>query len=173
MSMFSSSRLGTLAALSVVGLLAVGCAAKPRYVAGTRIVDSPSNKSVLSACEEYRLAVERADAEAIMLMAHQQYWEDSGSPSGSDDYGYEGLRNVLLTRLGKATDIRFSVRYVGVSQQCKGELNKGCRAAVDVLVDASYTIANVQGKPTRPDKRDQNQYTLEWDGRRWLFLSGM
>ena len=170
MSMFSR----TLVALTVTGLIAAtGCAAKARYVAGTRIADTTSNKSVLAACEEYRLAVERADADAIMLMAHQQYWEDSGTPSGSDDYGYEGLRNVLLTRLSKATDIRFSVRYVAVSQQCKGELTQGCRAAVDVLVDASYTITNVQGNPTRPDKRDQNQYTLEWDGRRWLFLSGM
>ena len=51
---------------------------------------------MLDACEEYRLAVERGDADALMLMAHKQYWEDSGTPSGSDDYGYEGLRNVLL-----------------------------------------------------------------------------
>ncbi len=170
MSMFSRSLLG----LVVVGLIAAaGCAAKPRYIAGTPIPDNGTNKAVLAACEEYRLALERADADAIMLMTHQQYWEDSGTPSGSDDYGYEGLRNVLLTRLSKASDIRFSVRYVNVSQQCRGELAQGCRAAVDVLVDASYTITNVQGKPTRPDKRDQNQYTLEWDGRRWLFLSGM
>ena len=28
------------------------------------------------ACEEYRLAVERGDADALMLMAHKQYWED-------------------------------------------------------------------------------------------------
>ena len=46
-------------------------------------------------------------------------------------------------------------------------------STVDVLIDASFTIANVAGKPSRPDKRDQNQLLLEWDGRRWLFLSGM
>ena len=56
-----------------------------------------------------------------MLMAHKQYWEDSGTPSGSDDYGYEGLRNVLATRLSKATDIRYSMRYMGVRQQCTGD----------------------------------------------------
>ncbi|MDQ3370694.1 MAG: hypothetical protein M3680_35200 [Myxococcota bacterium] len=155
-------------------LAVVGCAAKRSYVAGTKVPFSSSNKAVLDACEEYRLAVERGDADAIMLMAHQQYWEDSGTPSGSDDYGYEGLRNVLLTRLLRATDIRYSVRYVDVSQQCKGDdLKPGCRAAVDVMVDASFTITNVHGKAVRPDKRDQNQFVLEWDGRRWLFLSGM
>lgn len=163
------TRLFFLAAI----LTSAACGAKASYVAGTKVPYSASNKSVLDACEEYRLAVERGDADALMLMAHPQYWEDSGTPSGSDDYGYEGLRNVLLTRLLKATDIRYSLRYMNVSQQCKGDLKPGCRAAVDVLIDASYTITNVHGKQVRPDKRDQNQLVLEWDGRRWLFLSGM
>jgi hypothetical protein len=154
-------------------MLGAACAKPAQYVPGTRIPYSSANKAVLDACEEYRLAVERGDADALMLMAHRQYWEDSGTPSGSDDYGYEGLRNVLLTKLAKATDIRYSVRYVAVHQQCEKELQPGCRAAVDILIDASFTVTNAYGKPSRPDKRDQNQLVLEWDGRRWLFLSGM
>lgn len=158
--------------LFVFLLLATGCAAKAQYVQGTKIPYSAMNESVLKACEEYRLAVERADADALMLMASKQYWEDSGTPSGSDDYGYEGLRNVLLTRLLKATDIRYSVRYIAIHQQCT-ELKPTCRAAVDILIDASFTVTNAYGKPARPDKRDQNQLVLEWDGHRWTFLSGM
>jgi hypothetical protein len=154
--------------------VAVGCAAHHgSYIAGTRIPSSQENESVLQACEQYRLAVERGDADALMLMAHKQYWEDSGTPSGSDDYGYEGLRNVLLTRLLKASDVRYSMRYLAVHQQCPKELHAGCMAAVDVLIDASYTIANAYGKPSRPDKRDQNQLVLQFDGKRWLFISGM
>jgi hypothetical protein len=148
------------------------CAHKQTFIAGTKVPYSEINESVLKAVEEYRLAVERGDADALMLMAHKQYWEDSGTPSGSDDYGYEGLRNVLVNRLGKATDIRYTLRYVGVAQQCK-TLQAGCRATVDVMIDASFTIANVNGKPSRPDKRDQNQLLMEWDGKRWLFISGM
>lgn len=155
-------------------LLAVtACAAQVKYVPGTRVPYSDANDSVLKACEDYRLAVERADVDALMLMAHKQYWEDSGTPSGSDDYGYDGLRNVLLTRLPKASDIRYSMRYVNVRQSCSGELHPGCRAAVDVLIDASFTITDALGKPKRPDKRDQNELVLEWDGHRWLFISGM
>jgi len=158
--------------LVVFAVLLAACAGNGSYVPGTKIPYSSANKSVLQQCEEYRLAVERGDADALMLMAHKQYWEDSGTPSGSDDYGIEGLRNVLLTRLQKASDIRYSMRYVAVHQQC-AELKPGCRAAVDVLIDASFTIANPLGRPVRPDKRDQNQLVLEWDGHRWLFLSGM
>ncbi|HTR49809.1 MAG TPA: hypothetical protein VMJ10_03815 [Kofleriaceae bacterium] len=149
------------------------CAAPVHYVPGTRVPYSTSNDSVLKACEEYRLAVERGDYDALSLMLHKQYWEDSGTPSGSDDYGYDGMREVLTTKLPKASDIRYSLRYVAVHQQCAGELKAGCRAAVDVLIDASFTITDALGKPKRPDKRDQNQLVLEWDGRRWLFLSGM
>jgi len=154
-------------------LLIAACAHPAHYVPGTRIPYSQPNDSVLKACEDYRLAVERGDYDALMLMAHKQYWEDSGTPSGSDDYGYDGLRQVLTTRLPKASDIRYSLRYVAVHQQCVGDLKPGCRAAVDVLIDASFTITDALGKPKRPDKRDQNQLVLEWDGHRWLFLSGM
>src|SRR5262245_56755945 len=144
-----------VAILVAPGLAA--CAHQVSYVPGTKVPFSQANKSVLDAVEEYRLAVERGDADALMLMAHKQYWEDSGTPSGSDDYGYEGLRNVLLTRLQKASDIRYSMRYVDVRQTCPIELKVGCRAAVDVLIDASFTITDAFGKPKRPDKRDQNE----------------
>lgn len=167
------SCLSKSALLAIVAVTAACGGAKGKFVPGTKVPYSDANKAVLDACEQYRLAVERADAEALMLMAHKQYWEDSGTPSGSDDYGYDGLRNVLMSRLLKATDIRYSIRYVAVSQQCKDELQPGCRAAVDILIDASYTVTNAYGRPSRPDKRDQNQLVLEWDGRRWLFLSGM
>ena len=155
-----------------LALLLVGCAHKQSFVPGTKIPFSNNNKAVLDACEEYRLAVERQDADALMLMAHKQYWETSGTPTGSDDYGYDGLRNVLLTRFQKATEIRYSMRYVSVRQQCALDLQPGCRAQVEVLIDASYSIVDAFGKPVRMDKRDQNQLVLEWDGRRWLFLSG-
>ncbi len=158
----------------LVALVSIaGCARNGSYVPGTRVPYSAPNKAVLDICEEYRLAVERGDADGLMLMAHKHYWEDSGTPSGSDDYGYEGLRNVLMSRLQAASDIRYSVRYMAVRQGCKGELAAGCRASVDVMIDASFTVTDAAGQPKRPDKRDQNELILEWDGRRWLFLAGM
>ncbi len=165
---------------SLLLAVAVACAHPVSYVPGTKVPMSAPNKSVLDACEEYRLAVERQDVDALMLMASHQYWEDSGTPTASDDYGYDGLRNVLFERFTKASDIRYTLRYVSVTQSCL-DLHppdpqhgvQPCRAAVDVFIDASFTLTNALGKPIRPDKRDQNQLVLEWDGRRWLFLSGM
>lgn len=165
--------LTSLVPLAVLLAGASACSKQKAYIGGTKVPYTANNKSVLDAVEEYRLAVERADVDTLMLMAHKQYWEDSGTPSGSDDYGYEGLRTVLSTRLAQATEIRYSMRYMSVSHECKGEIVAGCKATVDVLIDASYTITNVQGKPSRPDKRDQNQLFLEFDGKRWLIIAGM
>jgi hypothetical protein len=175
-----------LSVLLAVTATFVGCGAhNGTYVAGTTVPYSENNKNVLERCEEYRLAVEQRDSDSLMLMAHPQYWEDSGTPSGGDDYGYEGLRNVLASRLAKASDIRYSIRYMAVHEECPGELKPGCKAAVDVLIDASFTIPNAQGQPKRPDKRDQNQLVLQWTcgtgqkgapeggSCRWLFTSGM
>ena len=54
--------------LSTVAIAA--CAHGGSYVPGTKIPYSDNNKSVLDRCEEYRLAVERGDSDALMLMAH-------------------------------------------------------------------------------------------------------
>lgn len=156
-----------------------GCATKAQTIPGTEIPDNRRNRDIIEVVEQYRLAVERQDVPALLLMASKSYWEDGGTPTGGDDYGYEGLREVLQSRLQHASDIRYSLRYVDISRRCRAdgdpETNHGCRAYVDVLIDASFSMVNAYGQVVRPDMRDQNQLVLEWDEEteRWLFLSGM
>ena len=40
--------------------------------------------------------MEDRDATTLLSMAHPNYYEDSGTPSGQDDYGYDGLKDVLV-----------------------------------------------------------------------------
>ena len=145
--------------------LCIACASSTRYVPGTRLVDNDENRRIIGAIEQYRLAMERRDAGALLSMASKNYWEDGGTPIGSDDYGYDGLRDVLATRFQRAESVRYNMRYMGVRRERN-------LAYVEVLVDASYTISTAGG-PVRQEMRDQNQLVLEFDGRRWLFLSGM
>lgn len=149
------------------------CAARPRTIGSSKIQDTPFNRGVLETIETYRTAMERQDTQALLLMASKQYREDSGTPSGSDDYGYDGLRAVLSDRLGKVSDVRYSMRYVAMRTNCGGAPNKGCRTSVEALVDASFTVIDAMGNERRPDMRDQSEFVLEWSGEKWLFLSGM
>jgi len=144
---------------------AAGCSANSAYIRGTHVEDTSENRTIIGVVERYRLAVERKDAPGLMKMAAKSYWEDGGTPTGADDYGYDGLREVLIGRFQRADDIRYSMKYVKVRRQ-------GQRAYVEVIIDASYTIS-ASGGEQRMDQRDQNELVLEWDGEHWMFVSGM
>jgi hypothetical protein len=145
--------------------LLAACASTASTIPGTKVPDTDENRDIIRAVERYRLAVERKDAPALVAMASKTYWEDSGTPTGADDYGYDGLREVLLSRFQRADSIRYSMKYMGIKR-------KGGRAMVDVLIDASFSIQTARGLE-RHDMRDQNQLVLEHDGQRWVFVSGM
>lgn len=163
----------TLAAI-LLALTAAACAKPSGRIPGTRVTDDDLNRQILEAVEKYRVAVEGKDSEALVLMASPNYWEDRGTVESSDDYGIEGLRNVLAGRFQMASDVRYSMRYDKVRRVCPaGDLEKGCRAHVEVQIDASYTVNDASGAAVRRDKRDQNELVLEWDGEKWLFVSGM
>ncbi len=146
--------------------LAAGCAAETQYIYGTKVVDNQENRDIIATCEQYRTAVEKKDTAALLGLASPKYWEDGGTPTGADDYGIDGLKQVLETRFARSDGIRYSMKYMDVRKLT------GHRAAVAVMIDATYSISTQQG-PRRLDMRDQNQLVLEYDGRRWLFLSGM
>ncbi len=165
----ATTSLRTVLLLALLALPATGlggCAASVEYIPGTKVPRSSDNQQLIDRIEDYRMAVERKDAAALVLMASKRYWDDAGTPSGTDDFGYQGLQQILSGRFQKVKSVRYSMRYMGVERH-------GDRAMVDVLVDASFTLEDPRGDENRHDMRDQNQFILEWDGRRWLFLSGM
>lgn len=175
----SRSALALLSALTIMSVRAVrvfvsvllaavlgGCAAHVEYIPGTKVPNSNENQTLIGRVEEYRLAVERKDSAALLLMASKHYWEDAGTQTGADDYGYQGLVKVLGGRFQKVDSIRYSMRYMNIERH-------GGRAFVDVLIDASFSHKNAQGQDVRSDMRDQNRFVLEWDGKKWMFLSGM
>ncbi len=171
----STMRNTIFLALSLALVATAACHPQQAFIPGTRVADDPVNREIIETVENYRTAVERQDAAALYLMASPKYWEDSGTPSGKDDYGYKQLKDVLTGRFSKASDIRYSMRYVSVNRKCPPDSqgHEGCRAYVDVLVDASFSVTDARGAQTRRDMRDQNQLVLEWNGEAWKFLSGM
>lgn len=168
----SNMRLSVLAAAALLA----GCAGNARNIPGTRIADDKINRSIRDAVEAYRVAVEHGDTEALFLMASDKYTEDGGTSVGSDDYTHEGLKDVLTGRFRMVRDVRYAMRYVKIQRNCpasEGEPETGCLARVEVLIDASFTIADARGQDKRVDKRDQNELVLEWTGDKWQFISGM
>jgi hypothetical protein len=146
-----------------LGLASTGCATF-RPIPGTKIADTPENRELLQRVEEYRVAMESRDASKLLTLAHPNYYEDSGTPTGSDDYGYPGLKRVLESRLGALRWLRYLIRYRDVHV----EVN---RAWVDIRYDISFQLLTEMGEKW---ERRQNEKRLELvkDKDRWLFVSG-
>jgi hypothetical protein len=161
---------------SLLVALAAGCAHNHGQIHGTDIADDPENEKILEACELYRHAVEQQDTDALVLMAAPSYWEDRGTVESADDYGYDGLREVLAGRFQLASEVRYGLKYFKIRRACPhgdGDLERGCRAHVEVSIDASFTVNDATGQAVRHDMQEQNELVLEWDGSKWQFVSGM
>ncbi len=151
--------------LLAVSALVIACgSSQPATIAGTTIPDTPENQAIVDRVEEYRMAMERQDAQALVLMAAESYREQAQAVG--DDYGYDGLLDILRHRLRQVEDVRYSLDYKSIRHE-------GERAHVEVLIDASYTIEDARGEEVRRDMQDQNEFILEWSGERWMFVSGM
>lgn len=171
---FVPSGSQALASTMVLGalLLMSACGPRANYIKGTKIQRTNENQSLIRRVEEYRSAVENKDAAGLLLMASREYWEDGGTPEGDDDYGFAGLKEVLTSRFQQADSIRYSMRYKRI-RLAPGATEDDRRAFVDVLVDASFTIPDARGGLRRADLRDQGQLVLDWNGEKWMFISGM
>lgn len=175
--MTSLPRLALItAALVALFTIGAGCAKNDGRIPGTKIPDDPVNRDLLAMLESYRHAVESQDSEALVLMASPDYFEDRGTVEAGDDYGFAKLREVLAGRFQLASEVRYSLRYDRIRRACPAggdDLQKGCRARVEVQIDASFTVNDARGSQRRLGKRDQNELVLEWTGDKWLFVSGM
>ena len=154
--------LGLLLLSSVAGLF--GCASV-RPIPGTRIPDTPSHRDVLARVEDYRIALEQRDSNKLLAMASPNYYEDSGTPTAADDYGFAGLKKVLDTRLGALRWLRYLIRYRDVRVE-------GGRAFVDIRYDISFQLMTELGERWER-KQSEKRIELVRDDNRWLFVNGM
>lgn len=121
------------------GLLALalgGCGST--YIEHTTVEDSHANRRVLEFCEKYRRALENRNRTALLAMASTRYYEDGGTPTATDDYDYAGLRQVLEERFQNVKQVRYDIRYRGVSTE-------GANIHVDYSYSASFQMTTPLG----------------------------
>ena len=79
-------------------LLCAAClsACGPKYIYATQIEDTPANRALLGILQEYKQAMEKRDANGVLKLCSQKYFEDNGNADPNDDYGYGDLRDRVL-----------------------------------------------------------------------------
>ena len=145
-------------------VLFAGCA-HVALIPGTKVTDTKENREIVEVLERYRRAMEERDPVTLLALAHPNYYEDSATPKGEDDYGYEGLKNVLRTRIPACRTLRYNIEYRKIEIQ-------GSHAQVDIRYDASYQLATDMGDRWERKQNDK-RIELENDGHRWLIIAGM
>jgi hypothetical protein len=150
---------------TAAGTLGMSGCATVRAIPGTKIADTPVHRQVLQRVEEYRVAMEQRDAARLLSMAHPNYYEDSGTPSGSDDYGYPGLKRVLENRLSSLRWLRYLIKYRDIRVD-------GNRAQIDLRYDISFQLMTEIGEKWERRQNDK-RIELQREENRWLIISGM
>jgi hypothetical protein len=160
--------VSTFAPLGVLFLLAGGMSgcAHQSTLAGTTVADTADNRAVLETIEQYRLRLIEKNVEGLLVLASDRYFEDSGTPTAEDDYGYDGLKFVLSKSLARLKSVRYDVQYRSVRVQ-------GNRAEVEVYLSGAFELIAESGDRYRR-VGDYHRFVLERNGKeKWKFLSGM
>jgi len=154
--------------LSFGGLLllpcGVGCA-HTDYFPNTTILKNEENIKIIETVEQYRRRMLEHNVDGLLVLASQRYFEDSGTPRSDDDYGYEGLRQVLTSKLKMVKSLRYEIEYRNISV-------RGDRAEVEVFLDGSFELAAEAGDRYRR-VNDYHHFVLEHEDDKWKFVGGM
>jgi hypothetical protein len=155
----------TLAAILLLATGAVAGCAHQDFFPGTTIVRTEENRKIIETVEQYRRRLVERNVEGLLVLASPKYFEDSGTPRSDDDYGFEGLRQVLTTKLKRVKSLRYEIEYRSIRVS-------GGQAEVHVFLDGSFELAADSGDRYRR-VNDYHRFTLEQEDDRWKFVAGM
>jgi len=142
----------------------VGCAT--HQIPNTRVEDTPENREVIDFVEEYRVAVEQRNTAKLLKLASKDYFDDMGTPGGSDDIDYDGLAKGLERLHAELLDARYQISYRGLTYASND------RVLVDLLYTGWFRVETADG-PQWKRRLEPHRIVLgrEKDGLR--VLSGM
>lgn len=156
-----------LISTAILAALLGGCGIS--YIKGTFIKDSQINRELLAQVERYRKAMERRDVTTLMAMASPNYYEDAGTTTPKDDYGYDALLAKFKKRFKRVVNLFMNIKIRRVEV-------KGLRANVDYYFEGRFLISGKK-KKKRKDHwfRESKNNRLEMEKRDgvWKFMSGM
>jgi hypothetical protein len=154
--------------VALVAVMTVGtvACAHPNFFPGTTILRTEENQRIVDTVDQYRRRLTERNVDGLLVMASERYREDSGTPRSDDDYGYDGLRRVLKTRLTRVKSIWYEIEMRDI--QVKGQ-----QADVDVFLNGSFELAAPKVGDRYRRVNDYHRFVLERTGDKWKFLSGM
>ncbi len=148
-----------------VAILAMGCG--PRLIPNIEIElkDTPDNRELLQIMEKFRQAYENLDIDALVALASDKFYEDSGTADTSDDYNKDGLRAHFTEhfKMIKKCNLEIDLKEVKV---------EGDKAIIDYRYVVRYLMALPVGEKWQLTD-EVNEMELAREKGKWMITSGM
>jgi hypothetical protein len=157
--------------LFVILAIFSAAACGPRLIRGPQIAkdadieDNLLNHEILDTVERYRVAMEQRDISKLLEMAGKNYFEQAGTSTTEDDYGYDGLEKVLKERLSKLKTLRMRIVVYSIAIEEN-------HANVDYTYHGRFQVQGVN-RATWAQKVWESRLKLEKVDGRWFIISGM
>lgn len=145
-------------------LAAAGCS-QPT-IEGTKITDTDEHRMLYDLVMEYRKAMEERDAQAILNLVSERYYEDNGNADPGDDYGYYELRDTVLPATMEATKevyLTLEVQDIVVEEES---------AHVDVRFSSRARIEMPSGS-SWDTQRELNRIDFVREDEGWRIVRGL
>ncbi len=155
-----------LSSLLTIILLFGATACHKKYIEGTKIRDTEDNRQILELLETYRAALEEKDADKLVALCSEHYYEDMGNSENSDDFTLKELKAQVIPKIFEHTD----ELYLSITVDAL-ELKKD-RGFVDFRYDYRAHLNFPAGGKWLNDT-ELNRFELVKEDGRWLVLSGL
>jgi ketosteroid isomerase-like protein len=157
-------RLSRSGLCALVGALTLSACAHGT-IPGTEIEDTDANRGILKLVEEYKQAVERMDADAVMALVSPTYYEDNGNVDTSDDYDFKGLEAQLRSNFGRTKAIQLILRVDDVQVE-----------EDEAFAELYYQLRAHAQYPSGPKwetQSDRTRLRFQKVDDRWLIVAGL
>ncbi len=152
-------------ALTVALAATLGACAHGR-IPGTQIPDTKDNREVLAVVRKAIDALAQRDAPALLSVISTKYFEDNGTPDPKDDYGYEQLKDKILSDTFAATKEMF------VEVDVQNVVIQGNTAYADIRYGSRARLELPTG--TQWDShRDFDRIRLDREDGTWKIIGGI
>lgn len=133
---------------------------------GTTIAETPERRAIFTVLQELRSALEARDGKRLLALVSPRYFEDNGTPSNLDDFGFLELNDHLVTdTLGVAHEVELGMEIYEI-------VVRGDRAHADMRY-ALRTRLELPAGRVWDTHRDFNRLELAREQGAWKITSGL
>lgn len=163
-------RILLLALLLVV--LTLGCGGRqlqsPMIAPELELSDTEDHRALLAIMEDLQDAIIGLDTAAIRALVSERYYDNAGTTDTSeDDYGFDGLMEVVET-------LRDHVREVRLEMQIRDVIVDDRRGRAHIIYEFAYTMLYRVADQDRWDTgRDVNRLDFERTDAGWRITRGL